>query len=111
MKKKKVGTGTVAIFTAAPACKPLPPPMDLGDFETTVKVIVVGNGGVGKSSMTARYCKGVFTSTYKKTIGECWGDLWLPDDNGCGSCSSHCSPTLSLSPLTHPPPPLQAWTS
>ena len=43
--------------------------MDLGDFETTVKVIVVGNGGVGKSSMTSRYCRGVFTSTYKKTIG------------------------------------------
>jgi small GTP-binding protein len=43
--------------------------MDLGDLETTVKVIVVGNGGVGKSSMTARYCRGVFTSTYKKTIG------------------------------------------
>lgn len=35
----------------------------------TVKVIVVGNGGVGKSSMTARYCKGVFTDSYKKTIG------------------------------------------
>jgi Ras-related protein Rab-23 len=43
--------------------------MDLGELETTVKVIVVGNGGVGKSSMTARYCRGVFTSTYKKTIG------------------------------------------
>lgn len=35
----------------------------------TIKVIVVGNGGVGKSSMTARYCKGFFTDTYKKTIG------------------------------------------
>lgn len=44
-------------------------PMELGDFETTIKVIVVGNGGVGKSSMTARYCKGFFTDTYKKTIG------------------------------------------
>jgi Ras-related protein Rab-23 len=43
--------------------------MELDDFETTIKVIVVGNGGVGKSSMTARYCKGVFTDTYKKTIG------------------------------------------
>jgi len=29
----------------------------------------VGNGGVGKSTMTARYCKGVYTTTYKKTIG------------------------------------------
>mmetsp|Transcript_116446 Transcript_116446/g.323667 ORF Transcript_116446/g.323667 Transcript_116446/m.323667 type:complete len:273 (-) Transcript_116446:148-966(-) len=39
------------------------------DFETTIKVIVVGNGQVGKSSMTTRYCKGFFTDTYKKTIG------------------------------------------
>jgi hypothetical protein len=38
-------------------------------LSATVKVIVVGNGGVGKSSMTARYCKGVYTTTYKKTIG------------------------------------------
>lgn len=39
------------------------------DLETTIKVIVVGNGRVGKSSMTTRYCKNVFTDTYKKTIG------------------------------------------
>jgi len=43
--------------------------MECDDLETIVKVIVVGNGGVGKSSLTARYCKGTFTSTYKKTIG------------------------------------------
>ena len=35
----------------------------------SIKVIVVGNGAVGKSSMTTRYCKGTFTETYKKTIG------------------------------------------
>lgn len=35
----------------------------------TVKVIVVGNGGVGKTSMTTLYAKGRFTDTYKKTIG------------------------------------------
>ena len=34
-----------------------------------VKVIVVGNGSVGKSSLVKRYCKGEFTSEYKKTIG------------------------------------------
>ena len=33
------------------------------------KVIVVGNGAVGKSSMIQRFCKGSFTKTYKKTIG------------------------------------------
>ena len=43
--------------------------MECDDLETVVKVIVVGNGGVGKSSLTARYCKGTFTNTYKKTIG------------------------------------------
>lgn len=30
---------------------------------------MIGNGGVGKSTMTARYCKGIFTDTYKKTVG------------------------------------------
>ena len=39
------------------------------DFEISVKVVVVGNGAVGKSSMIQRYCKGVFTKEYKKTIG------------------------------------------
>jgi Ras-related protein Rab-23 len=43
--------------------------LDFDDFETSVKVIVVGNGGVGKTSMTARYCKNIFTNEYKKTIG------------------------------------------
>lgn len=31
--------------------------------------VIVGNGGVGKSSMIQRYCKGIFTKDYKKTIG------------------------------------------
>jgi len=39
------------------------------DLETAIKVVVVGNGAVGKSSMIQRYCKGVFTKDYKKTIG------------------------------------------
>lgn len=33
------------------------------------QVVIVGNGGVGKSSVIQRYCKGVFTKDYKKTIG------------------------------------------
>lgn len=33
------------------------------------QVVIVGNGGVGKSSMIQRYCKGTFTREYKKTIG------------------------------------------
>ncbi|XP_030054851.1 ras-related protein Rab-23 [Microcaecilia unicolor] len=39
------------------------------DVEVAIKVVVVGNGAVGKSSMIQRYCKGVFTKDYKKTIG------------------------------------------
>ncbi|KAL5022034.1 hypothetical protein ScPMuIL_001189 [Solemya velum] len=39
------------------------------EIETAIKVVVVGNGAVGKSSMIQRYCKGIFTRDYKKTIG------------------------------------------
>ncbi|XP_026461729.1 ras-related protein Rab-23 [Ctenocephalides felis] len=39
------------------------------DLEIAIKVVIVGNGGVGKSSMIQRYCKGTFTRDYKKTIG------------------------------------------
>jgi len=39
------------------------------DIEIAIKVVVVGNGAVGKSSMIQRYCKGIFTRDYKKTIG------------------------------------------
>ena len=39
------------------------------EFETAIKVLIVGNGAVGKSSMIQRYCKGIFTREYKKTIG------------------------------------------
>lgn len=35
----------------------------------SVKVLVVGNGGVGKSSLIRRFCKDTFTDQYKKTIG------------------------------------------
>ena len=33
------------------------------------QVVIVGNGAVGKSSMIQKYCKGIFTDHYKKTIG------------------------------------------
>eukprot|EP00056_Hartaetosiga_gracilis_P006033 m.92355 g.92355 ORF g.92355 m.92355 type:complete len:225 (-) comp12356_c0_seq14:1268-1942(-) len=39
------------------------------ELEHPVKVLIVGNGAVGKSSMIQRYCKGIFTQEYKKTIG------------------------------------------
>ncbi|ETW07751.1 hypothetical protein H310_02193 [Aphanomyces invadans] len=43
--------------------------VDCDDFEKTLKVCVVGNGNVGKTSLTTRYAKGRFTDNYKKTIG------------------------------------------
>ena len=39
------------------------------DLDIAIKVVIVGNGAVGKSSMIQRYCKGIFTKDYKKTIG------------------------------------------
>jgi Ras-related protein Rab-23 len=39
------------------------------DMETSLKIIVVGNGQVGKTSLATRYAKGVMTDNYKKTIG------------------------------------------
>lgn len=39
------------------------------DIDVTLKVIVVGNGQVGKTSLITRYAKGVMTENYKKTIG------------------------------------------
>jgi GTPase SAR1 family protein len=38
-------------------------------ISATFQVVIVGNGGVGKSSMIQRYCKGIYTKDYKKTIG------------------------------------------
>ena len=34
-----------------------------------IKVIVVGNGAVGKTSMINRFCRGGFGASYNKTIG------------------------------------------
>lgn len=39
------------------------------ELEVALKVVIVGDGGVGKSSMIQRYCRGTFTRDYKKTIG------------------------------------------
>ena len=43
--------------------------MSLDDIEDSLKVIVVGDGNVGKTSMLRRYVKGTYTEQYKKTIG------------------------------------------
>lgn len=38
-------------------------------MDMSLKVIVVGNGMVGKTSMITRFARGVMTENYKKTIG------------------------------------------
>ena len=43
--------------------------MSYGFFFFLPKVVIVGNGAVGKSSLIQKYCKGIFTTEYKKTIG------------------------------------------
>eukprot|EP00996_Jenningsia_fusiforme_P002999 NODE_3806_length_913_cov_20.108796_g3500_i0.p1 GENE.NODE_3806_length_913_cov_20.108796_g3500_i0~~NODE_3806_length_913_cov_20.108796_g3500_i0.p1 ORF type:complete len:229 (+),score=41.75 NODE_3806_length_913_cov_20.108796_g3500_i0:160-846(+) len=46
-----------------------------------LKIILVGNGEVGKSSLARRFCKGEFTTQYKRTIGADFLErqLYLPD--------------------------------
>ena len=39
------------------------------DIDTTIKVIVIGNGGVGKSSLALRFAKNVYSGEYIKTVG------------------------------------------
>mmetsp|Transcript_57720 Transcript_57720/g.162785 ORF Transcript_57720/g.162785 Transcript_57720/m.162785 type:complete len:217 (-) Transcript_57720:104-754(-) len=43
--------------------------MRAGSGENALKVIVVGNGKVGKTSLITRFARGVYTEEYKKTIG------------------------------------------
>jgi len=39
------------------------------DYEYLLKSIVVGDGGVGKTALSVRFSKGIFTEDYKMTIG------------------------------------------
>ena len=43
--------------------------MIIDDIETIMKVIVVGNGEIGKTSMINRFVKGKFSNEYIKTLG------------------------------------------
>lgn len=43
--------------------------MEVDNVEDSIKVIVVGDGNVGKTSMLRRFVKGSFVDQYKKTIG------------------------------------------
>lgn len=43
--------------------------MDVEDVEVTLKLIVVGDGQVGKTSLITRFCKNTFSQQYKRTLG------------------------------------------
>jgi Ras-related protein Rab-23 len=43
--------------------------MQVSSFETEIKVIIVGNGRVGKTSLMNRFVQDAFTFAYTKTIG------------------------------------------
>lgn len=55
--------------------------MQTEEMDINLKVIIVGNGKVGKTSMLTRFAKGVMTDTYKKTIGADFmeKEISLPD--------------------------------
>ncbi|MHA1263784.1 MAG: Rab family GTPase [Candidatus Helarchaeota archaeon] len=41
----------------------------MNEFDYLFKIIVVGDGGVGKTALTVRFAEGVFRDDYKMTIG------------------------------------------
>ena len=43
--------------------------LELDDMEIIMKVIVVGNGKVGKTSMITRFARNQYSDEYKKTLG------------------------------------------
>merc|ERR1712228_922324 len=52
------------------------------DMDLSLKVIVVGNGQVGKTSMLTRFAHGVMTINYKKTIGTDFMEKEMIGENG-----------------------------
>ena len=39
------------------------------DLDPSMKIIVIGNGQVGKSTLTVKFVKNIFTTEYKQTLG------------------------------------------
>ena len=64
------------------------------DFERELKVVVLGDGGVGKSSMVRRFATGIFTASYKKTIGVDFLEktVYLPSIGEDVRCVRACVP-------------------
>lgn len=43
--------------------------MDFNDVDLCIKVVIVGNGSVGKTSMIRQFVQNKYDDNYKKTIG------------------------------------------
>eukprot|EP00158_Paraphelidium_tribonemae_P005825 Partr_v1_DN27543_c2_g1_i3_m30507 putative RAB23, member RAS oncogene family len=52
--------------------------MQAEDLEPTIKVVIVGNGNVGKSSLIRRFASSTFSSRYTKTIGTAYVEKSMP---------------------------------
>ena len=52
-------------------------------FQYVFKIIIVGNTGVGKSSLLLKYTRDIFTTNYEPTIGVDFGSLvvHIPNNN------------------------------
>ena len=51
--------------------------------EDLIKLVVFGEGGVGKSALTCQYVSGLFLSTYEPTIEDTYRKLVEVDGNYC----------------------------
>ena len=45
------------------------------EFDTTFKILVLGDSGVGKTCLIFRFTEDVFSDSYISTIGECFAVL------------------------------------
>lgn len=69
--------------------------------ELAFKLVVVGNGAVGKSSLIQRFCRGVFSQNYKQTIGKSahYNVDWNANNLIPYKCTGNSLPVYRLSKL------------
>lgn len=44
-------------------------PKDVGNYDHLIKLLIVGDSGVGKTNMLLRFCEGNFLNSHLTTIG------------------------------------------
>lgn len=49
--------------------------LDVREEIISVKILVIGNSGVGKTSLCHRYINEIFVKAYKPTVGGCYFSL------------------------------------